>query len=260
MTSLALRSIVGAATALAVLAPTAAPAVAKKKAPPTEAIYAVTFKAELKEAWSYNEEMKDDCNLTGDMCVRVGKGQGTTKMNLQTKRPHKMLVMRGIKGRGPSINVGTGEGAPVTGGLVRTGSLTTDWSGPWDAGNPDQRAKTDGCGTHNVKGDVNFTWQGRNQLAPSLVLDEPDGPCPTGPSDSWQWKDDESPSLSDAIAQAAESKFLRTKQFTVSGTKAWSAQIDPINQTSRLGSYVKSGQKTAQWQWTATFRMVKRRG
>ena len=254
-TSLSRAALAGALILCAAL-PAGASGAARSS---SEALYEVTFRAEMTDRWQMREHYEDDCKLTGAMCVRHEEGSGTARLNVKTRRPTRMLVMRGTGGRPPMLNVGTGEGAPVVGPYLRTGTLKTEYSGPWDAANPDREAPTSGCGTKTLKGDVNFTWRAKNQLAPLAILDDDREDCPTGPSIGWEWEGGESPSLSDAIAQAAQSKFPRTKQFSVNGNRTWTAIVDPINRQSKNGSYVRDGSRTTTWQWTATWRMVKRR-
>jgi hypothetical protein len=218
-------------------------------------MYTVTFSAQMKDQWQSDEHYTDDCQLTGSMCVRTEKGEGGALLNVRTRRPFRMMVMRGVGGRGPAINVGTGEGAPITGPYQRSGSLVTEYSGPWDAGNPDRQAPAGGCGNKTISGDVNFVWTARNQLAPSPILDEDREDCPTGPSTGWEWDGGESPSLRAAVAQVAQTKFLRTRQFTVRGTKTWTGRIEPFSRSDSQGSYTKGGTRTVTWQWEATFRM-----
>lgn len=247
-----LRAALGCA-ALAATAVPASPAAAAKT--PSSAIYTVTFSAEMTDRWQSREHFTDDCRLTGALCIRDEQGQGNAKLSVKTRRPFRMMVMRGVRGRGPAINVGTGEGAPITGPYLRNGALTVEYSGPWDAGNPDRAAETTGCGTKTIKGDVNFVWAARNQLAPSPILDETREDCPTGPSEPWEWDGGEGPSIRDVAGQVAQTKFLRTKQFTVRGQKTWTGRIPPTNRSDDQGSFVEDGSRTVSWQWEATFRM-----
>ena len=252
-----LRTALGGAVLASAIAP-ASSALAAAKTPST-AMYTVSFRAEMKDQWQSSEHYTDDCELTGAMCVRTEKGDGSAQLNVKTRRPFRMMVMRGVGGRGPMINVGTGEGAPVTGPYKRAGSLVTEYSGPWDAGNPDQTAEASGCGNTSLSGDINFTWTGRNQLGLSPILDEDRADCPTGPSTGWEWDGGESPSLRAVIAQVAQTKFLRTRQFTARGAKTWTGQIPPFNRSSEQGSYTKGGTRSVTWQWEATFRMERKK-
>jgi hypothetical protein len=165
-----------------------------------------------------------------------------------------MMVMRGVRGRGPMINVGTGEGAPLTGPDLRSGSLVTEYSGPWDAGNPDTTQPTSGCGTRTAKGDVNFVWRGRNKLGLAMLLDDDREDCPTGPPAGWEWDGGDAPAIGDVIAQVSQTKFLNTSQFTVRGSRTWTGKVEPFSRSSEQGSYTKDGNRTVTWQWEATFR------
>ncbi len=244
-----------ATAALASLAGPGAAAEAARKPAPSSATYLVTFKAQMTDQWRSRELATDDCFLTGALCVRDTKGEGAAKLNVSTRRPTRLMVLRGAAGRPPMVGVGSDPGLPLTGTSLRSGSLTTDYSGPWEKGNPDRIAPTTDCGRRGVTGDVTFAWRGRNQLGISPIVEEDRDACPDGPTDTWEWEHDEGPSLSDAIAQVAQTKFLRTKQFTISGQKAWKAVIEPTHTKSKNGSYDKDGSRTVTWRWEATFRM-----
>ena len=245
-----------AALAIAVLGSLAAPAGAAQAAR-SEATYSVTFSAEMTDKWQTSEHYTDDCKLTGAMCVRDEKGQGGAKVAVKTRRPTKVLVMRGLRGKPPTISMGATPGIPVTITSNRTGSLTTDYSGPWDAANPDQKADDSGCGRRTKNGHLSFMWHGRDRLgvlAPTLLELEADR-CPDGPGKPWPWANDESPSLSEIVGSIDQTKFLRTRQFTVRGAKTFSAVIPTINRTTKLGTFAEDGSRTVTWAWEATFRM-----
>lgn len=169
-----------AALAAAVLGSLAAPGAAAQAAP-SEATYSVTFRGEMTDKWHAMERFTDNCKLTGAMCVRDMKGEGAVKLNITTRRPTKVLVFRGLRGKPPTISMGATPGIPVTGSALRTGSLSTEYSGPWDAANPDQKAPDSGCGRRSEKGYVTFNWRARNQLGiiPTVRPDPED--CPNGP-------------------------------------------------------------------------------
>jgi hypothetical protein len=233
--------------ALALLAPGAAVAKPKKKKL-SQAIYTVIARAEMREQWQFLERSEIDC-LDG-MCTTETKGSGKATMQLKAK-PTKWLVMRGYNGRPPMINVGTGEGAQLKGPYLRTGELSTIHGGPWADANPPQIAPTTDCGNRSTTVDFNLAWEGKNKLRPSAIVDDMREDCPDGPSTGLEWDDDESPSLMDVVTQAAQSKFLSTKQFTVSGTKSWHASVNPPT-----GSYtLRTGEKTVTWSWSVTFQM-----
>lgn len=258
MTSnLLIRTALATAGVLCLAGPVGGAEAAKRA--PSEALYDMTFRAEMTDRWQAREHYTDDCKLTGAMCVRNEDGQGNARLNVRTRRPFRMLVMKGFGGRGPMINVGTGEGAPVSGPYLRNGSLVTEYSGPWDAANPDRTADAGGCGNKTLDGSINFMWHGRNRLGLSPILDDLREDCPTGPHTGWEWDGDESPSLNAVIAQVSQNKFLRTRQFTVRGSRTWTGKVPPFNRSDKQGSYVKDGHRTVSWTWEATFRMVKRR-
>lgn len=241
--------------AVSLLAP-AGTAVAAKKRPLTEATYTVIARATMEERWQFLERSELRClSPEPGTCTTETTGSGMAKMQLKAK-PTTWLVMRGTKGRGPSLNVGTGEGAQLRGSYLRTGKLETVHGGPWAAANPPEVAETSGCGNESIEVDFNLAWRGRNQLAPSAIVSDMREDCPDGPSTGLEWDNDgEGPSLMDVVTQAAQSKFLKTKQFTVSGTKSWHASADPPT-----GSYtLRSGEKTVKWSWSVTFQMNKKR-
>lgn len=242
-----------AAAVLAALTPAAA------SAAPSEVLYDATFKATMTERWQYDERYTDDCHLTGDLCTRTTAGQGSAKVQAHSRRPTRMLVMRGAAGRPPVIGVGTGEGIPLTGSSVRSGSLVTTYGGPWSGANPTQRAATGGCGTKTVRGSVTFAWRSSRALGPlSSELPPDHGDCPDGPNAPFTWTGGESPSFMDAVTTVAPSKFLGTKQFTIHGTRSWTGAVTPISRSDKQGSLSRSGTKTVTWQWEATFRRVRR--
>jgi hypothetical protein len=235
--------------ALALLAPGAAVAKPKKKKL-SEATYTVIARATMKEQWQFLERSEIDC-LDG-MCTTETKGSGTARIQLKAK-PTTWLVMRGVKGRPPQINVGTGEGAQATGPYLRTGELSTIHGGEWAAANPPQVRPTTGCGTRSLTADFNVFFTKRNTLAPSAIVDTSREDCPTGPSSGLDW-DDDAPSLGDVTASVSQTRFLSTKSFTVRGSKSWHASVKPPT-----GAYkVRSGEKTVTWSWEVTFNLLKK--
>ena len=108
MHSLSFRAAVVAALLIAWLAPASADA-AKK----TDWLYDVTVRAELTQKWSFHEEAH-----MGDAvepCDSVQDAAGTARIQLRTRRPTRVMVMRGTNGQPPMLDVGTGEGVPLTG-------------------------------------------------------------------------------------------------------------------------------------------------
>jgi hypothetical protein len=249
-----------AAAAIACLgvAVAAAPAPAKAKKPKirTAATYKVTFHAAMKESWKYTEDYADDCELTGAMCTRIVRGDGSAAVFIDTRGPQTCMNVRGPAGRPPSLCLGSGQPS-VAGTYQRQGALVTTYDGPWDAANPDVTAPTSGCGRTSFRGEVGIAWRGRHAVYPSLVVSDPHDDCPDGPPQGMTWKGGESPSLMDVEADAAPGKFLGTKQFTVSGSRTWTGTWGPFNRADGLYRY--GGEKTVTWQWSATFRLKKGR-
>src|SRR3954454_7800249 len=249
-----MRSPAPAITALACLGAlvAASPAAAKKKAP-RSATYNVTFKASMDEKWQYLADYADDCELTGVMCTRVEKGDGSARISLKTRGPQSVWVLRGRKGRPPTLNTGT-DGLAIRGSSLRKGAMTTEYAGPWDAANPDRAEPATGCGSRSVKTDMTSSWAARNRLQPGLYLDELREDCPSGPS-GIEWEGGESPLLTDLVATLDQKKFLNTKQFTARGAKTWKGIVPPTSRSDATGHYRISGEKTVTWSWEATFRM-----
>jgi hypothetical protein len=248
----AMRTLPLAAVCLGVLI-AASPAAAKPKVP-SSATYKVTFRAQMDEKWQYLADYADDCELTGVMCTRVEKGDGKATVQLKTRGPQTILVSKGYKGRPPTLNFGT-DGLAITGSDLRTGSLTTEYAGPWDAANPDTAQPADGCGPRSVKSSMTFSWIKRNRVQPALSWSDLRENCPDGPTTGVDWEGGESPSLWDVIATLDQKKFLRTKQFAAHGTRTWKGQVEPFSRSDAQGHYTISGEKTVTWQWEATFRM-----
>ena len=245
--SLLRRAVLGAAVLASLVAPGAAAA--------DQSSYSVTFSAEMTDQWKASERFTDDCKLTGAMCVRDTKGEGSAKMFVRTRRPTRVTVVRGLRGRPPMINMGATPGLALTGTSVRTGSLVTDYSGPWDGANPDQRGTDTGCGKRTIDGYVMFMWQGRDRLGPVQNFEFDRESCPEGLHEGWEWNDDASPALNEVLADAAQSRFGRSRQFTVRGRRTYTGIVPPVHEVGRLGTFDKEGSRTVTWSWEATFRM-----
>jgi len=226
---------------------------AKKKKPRSAATYMVTVKASMQERWNYRDYTSFDC-LDG-MCTREELGTGTASANLSTREPFEMMVIRGPKGRPPTLNLGS-DGIPMKANWLRGGEETITYSGSWDAANPDTAAPTDDCGHLAAQpfGSIGWSYETPGNL--QLIVDsEPlREDCPAGPSNV-DWEGGESPSLSDVLASVGKDKILGTKQFTVRGTKSWTGTVRPFNRTDPLDTKIVNGEHTATWQWEATFRM-----
>lgn len=243
---------------LAGLALVAAPAAeAEKRKPRLSATYMTTVKANMTERWDYRENyVSHEPDGTN---TREEKGSGTASANLRTRRPFPLMVIRGPKGRPPTLNHGS-DGIPMSGGWLRSGEITITYDGPWGAANPDRTFETTGCGMIDDKPFASIGWSydtpGSLQL---FGISEPHrDDCPDGPlSGGYRWEGGESPMLTDVLAAAGKHKFLRTKQFTVRGATTWNGAMDPVSRSSKDGSFQRGGSSTVTWQWEATFRMKK---
>ena len=56
------------------------------------------------------------------------------------------------------------------------------------------------------------------------------------------------------IAQAGETKFGRTKQFRIRGSRTWTGTYPSMNRTDPDDTFTSSGDITTTWEWEATFR------
>jgi hypothetical protein len=253
MRSLTIPLAVAAAVALV-----AAPAAdAKKKPRRTSATYDVVIKAAVKESWSFRDFWSYDC-LDG-MCTRDEQGSGTMQGHLGTRRPFPVWVSRGLPGRPVLLNQGS-DGIPMRGGWLRSGAHTTEYSGAWDAANPDTTESVAGCGHKSTKPFAILGWDYEKPTNLHLTVEtEPLRDCPDGPPSGLEWDDGDGPALGDVLAHVGRGKFLGTKQFSVRGSHTWHGTVTPFNRTDPLDTKVVSGEKTVTWQWTATFRMRKGR-
>jgi hypothetical protein len=243
------RTIRAAACAAKLLVAAVPAAEAKKKPRPiSQATYEVVVRATMDETWNFDERSSISC-LPGECTVQT-KGSGSAHVALKSK-PTRWLVMRGANGRPPQINVGTGEGARATGGYLRTGELSTIHGGEWAAANPPEISPTRDCGNRTITVDFNLFFTKRDVLAPSASADLLRDACPEGPSTGLDWDNGEAPSLGDVVTQTSQTRFLKTRSFTVRGTKTWHASVKPPT-----GSYVwRSGEKKVTWNWEVTFNM-----
>lgn len=225
---------------------------------PRETKYDVTFEAQKVESWKFDEHVSRDCIVDGaeGRCNHDSVGSGSTRIVLRTPTPQRVSVITGAGGTQPMITASIDGGIPLKGSHRVGGSYTETYSGPWKAANPDIAAPTSGCGNHTLKVDVALGWKGRNQLAPVMLVDEL-RECPTGPISGFDYP--EAPSVDAAVAQIGETKFGRTRQFTVRGTKTWAGTIDPINRTTPDDLMTRFGQSEVRWTWEATFRMVSKK-
>lgn len=242
--------------AAAVLGLTAAPAAeAKKRKSRSAATYMTTVKASMSERWDYRDYMSDTGPDGTD--TREEKGAGTASAHFSTRRPFPLMAIKNPNGQPPTLNHGS-DGIPMKGSWVRGGELSVTYDGTWDAANPDTTADTSGCGMRDERPFVTLGWSydtpGHLQL---IGLSEPlRERCPRGPmSGSYRWAGGDAPLVSEILAKAGRHKFLRVKQFTVRGSRTWTAAVDPRNDSGPGYTRQTSGTKTVTWQWEATFRL-----
>jgi hypothetical protein len=248
--SLLCTAVAGATALLVASAPAAD---AKKPRPPAQAEYAVVVRATMDESWNFDERSSISC-LPGECTVQT-KGAGSAHIALKSK-PTRWLVMRGFNGRPPQINVGTGEGAPASGSYLRTGELSTVHGGEWAAANPPDVSPANDCGNKPITVDFNLFFSKRNVLAPSAPTDLLRENCPEGPNTGLDWDGGESPSLGDVVTMTSQTRFIKSRSFTVRGTKSWRASVKPPT-----GAYTwRSGEKKVTWSWEVTFNRKKARG
>jgi hypothetical protein len=240
--------------ALIALLVAAGPASAKPKA--GSWTYSVTVRAEMKEAWSYayaTASPSPDGTCTNDV-----KGSGTASVQVKTKRPQKVMVLRGFGGRPPMVGVGSEPFVVTTGPYLRQGSLVDEHGGYCASANPPVVQPTTGCGSRAIDIEFGFAWEARGVLRPSAYPDLFRDDCPSSGRRGVTWKDDASPSLADVATQVAPKKFLGTKQFTIRGTRKFQGSVDPVDKSDGTGWYYREhGQHEATWSWEATFRLDK---
>jgi hypothetical protein len=238
-----------AAAALAASAPAAAGAALK------ESRYDVTFEVRMVEDWKVTEHHSKSCSVDGNegRCDEDVDGAGRATLHLRTSTPKRVSVTTGIPRMQPMIVFAADSGIPLKGSYKRTGKLEDIYTGLWDAANEDSIAPTSGCGDRAVRTDVALGWQGRNRLAPVLVFDDL-VECPSGPMRGFDYA--EAPSLGDVVAGAGETKFGRTKQFRVAGSREWNGTYPAMNRTDPDDTFTSSGESRVSWSWAATFRKV----
>jgi hypothetical protein len=216
--------------------------------------YDVTFEVEGKRTWTYKETGDNEC--TGGRCVREELASGSERLHLATPKPRRVQVFTGGGQKQPMFMGDTEAVLRLTGNHLLQGTHTVTYSGAADAANPDQVDDTSTCGNRSMKETMAFNWVGRNRLAlvPAFLLLR-EG-CPNGlPSYSAEGVNGaQRPELQDVVAAAAQSKFGRTKQFTIRGAASWQGVVTPVDRSDELGSFHRSGQEELSWQWRATFR------
>ena len=247
MHSHSLRAALPAAL-LTALALVPASAHAAKK---TQWLYDVTVRAEMTHEWSFHEEahMGD----ATEPCDRVQDAAGTAKIQLRSRRPTRVMVLRGRGGQPPMLDVGTGEGVPLTGSYNRDGKDEERHSGPkCGPANPPTIQPADGCGVRTVKGSWSLAFKQRTTVFPVMVFDDLRENCPSGPPHSLEWADDVVPQIAEATTQAAASKFYGTKQFTIRGSRTFTGLVPAMNEPH----FQRRGQAELTWQWETTYRLV----
>lgn len=210
--------------------------------------YDVTVKAQMTEEWAYHSV--GEIGTPWEPCTVTEDGKGTASITLASRRPKRVLVMRGSGGRPPALNVGTGEGVELRGAAKREGTDTTTHTGSakCQSANPPTAKPTTGCGVKTIDVDWNLAFKDRSTVYPSTTVDEGREDCPSGPDPSITWSGGESPSLMAVTAAASPTKFYGTKQFTLRGTKTFTGTGDD------------GARHKVTWQWETTYRLAKAKG
>jgi hypothetical protein len=206
--------------------------------------YDVTVRVELRDEWTFLEHAENEC-LDG-VCIAEEQAAGRTRIQLSTPTPQRVMVIRG--GR-PSIN---GE-LRLKGSSLQSGTHAFTWSGAWDAANPDYELSTDDCGNRNIRTTFGLSFTKRNRVAPSLLIDDLREDCPIGMPHHEVWDGDRVPFMPEVIASVQQTKFGRTKQFTVRASRTWHADAEPGNEFVH-----RSGARDVRYLWEATFKRRKR--
>ena len=225
---------------------------------PSSATYLTTIKAQMEESWSFRDYWHYNCEVDA-MCTRDENGDGKAAATITTRKRFPIMVIKGYQGRPPTLNLGS-DGIPVTAKWQRSGQHSIMYSGAWDAGNEDQIFDNTGCGEITQKTFASVGWSFETPNALQLIADsEPlRDNCPTQPGNV-EWVNDEYPSLIDILAKTGKSKFLRTKQFTVRGTKTFVGTVPAVNTTDPEWTKQVGGEHKVTWTWRATFQKKKRR-
>ena len=122
------------------------------------------------------------------------------------------MVVRGTGGALPGLDVGTGEGVPLTGSYKRTGKDEEHHSGPkCGRANPPQIQPANGCGVETAKGSWSLAWKKRGTVYPVLMFDELRENCPSGPPHGLEWEKDVVPSIAE-VAHAGAGVEVRRHQ------------------------------------------------
>jgi hypothetical protein len=208
----------------------------------------------MKESWSYDYETASP-SLPG-FCTESDKGSGTATIQARTKRPQKMMILRGSGGRPPMVGVGSEPWVTLTGPYLRQGTLVDEHGGTCAAANPPVVAPTTGCGTKSIDIQLGFAWDAPGALRPSPLVEDSRYDCPSHGRRGVTWDNDASPSLMDVVTHVAPKKFLGTKQFTIRGTRTFHGVVPPTDNSDASGWYYREhGEHTVTWKWDATFRL-----
>jgi hypothetical protein len=153
----------------------------------------------------------------------------------------------------PNLNVGTGEGIPLTGSYVRDGKDETRHEGPrCGPGNPPFAQPVTGCGRRDVTADWTLLYTAPGTVAPQMIFDDLREDCPSGPPNGVEWDGDVVPQLTAAATKVPASKFYGTKQFTVRGSRAFRGLVPAMNESH----FARRGQHEVRWEWETTYRLV----
>ena len=214
-------------------------------------LYDVTVRAELTERWSFHEEAHSGDDV--EPCDRTQDAAGSAKIQLRSRRPTRVMVLRGAAGRPPMLDVGTGEGIPMTGTSTRDGKDETVHAGPrCGPANPPFAQPVSGCGRRSMNADWALVSPKRGTVYPSMILDDLREDCPSGPPHSLEWENDVAPQIAEVTQQVPPSKFYGTKQFTIRGSKTFKGTVTPMNEPH----FQRFGQAEATWQWETTYRLA----
>jgi hypothetical protein len=231
------------------LAPASAGA-AKK----TDWLYDVTVRAEMTEEWRFHEEAHSGDGV--EPCDRYQDGEGSARIQLRSRRPTRVMVLRGSGGRPPVLSVGTGEGVPLTGSYKRVGRDEERHEGPrCGPANPPNIQPASGCGTRPMKADWALAYTTGRTVAPMMPLDDLREDCPSGPVRGVEWEGGVAPQLGEATTRVPPSRFYGTRQFTVRGQRTFKGVVAPMNEPH----FGRFGHHEVSWQWETTYRLVGRK-
>jgi hypothetical protein len=217
-------------------------------------LYDVTVRAEMTEEWVFHEEAHSGDAI--EPCDRYQDGEGTAKIQLRSRRPTRVMVLRPGGKAMPNLDVGTGEGIPLTGSYKRVGKDEERHAGPvCGPGNPPFAQPVDGCGVQPMTANWTLVFRSRNTVAPSVMLDDLRENCPSGPPRGLEWDGDAAPQIGEVMTKAAASKFYGTKQFTVRGSRTFTGTVPAMNEPH----FARHGRHEVRWSWETTYRLVSKK-